>query len=92
MKNNPDLVWILNDLSSSKSHDNQERMETENPLNVNQILNFEDLQFSQGSHFMSNKTCQLPNGSFRVSKNGYEEVHIPALEPPKSNSDEVKIK
>ncbi len=27
---------------------------------------------------MGNKKCQLPEGSFRKQKKGYEEVHVPA--------------
>uniref|UniRef100_A0A667XRQ8 Activating signal cointegrator 1 complex subunit 3 n=1 Tax=Myripristis murdjan TaxID=586833 RepID=A0A667XRQ8_9TELE len=30
-----------------------------------QLLDLEDLAFTQGSHFMANKRCQLPDGSFR---------------------------
>jgi pre-mRNA-splicing helicase BRR2 len=45
------------------------------------ILNLEDLQFSQGGHLMANKKCQLPEGSFRKQKKGYEEVHVPASKP-----------
>jgi pre-mRNA-splicing helicase BRR2 len=30
---------------------------------------------------MSNKKCKLPDGSFKRSKKGYEEIHVPA---PKS--------
>jgi pre-mRNA-splicing helicase BRR2 len=35
--------------------------------------------FSQGGHLMSNKKCKLPNGSFKRSRKGYEEIHVPAL-------------
>lgn len=45
------------------------------------ILELEELVFSQGSHFMANKRCQLPDGSFRKQRKGYEEVHVPALKP-----------
>lgn len=34
------------------------------------VLDLEDLVFSQGSHFMSNKRCQLPDGSFRKQRKG----------------------
>ena len=40
-------------------------------------LDLDSLKFNQGSHFMSNKTIQLPKGSFRNSHKGYEEVYIP---------------
>ena len=46
-----------------------------------QMLCLEELAFSQGSHLMANKRCQLPDGSFRKQKKGYEEVHVPALKP-----------
>lgn len=45
------------------------------------MLELEDLVFTQGSHFMANKKCQLPDGSFRKQRKGYEEVHVPALKP-----------
>lgn len=48
---------------------------------VRNILDFGELTFTQGSHFMANKRCQLPDGSFRKQKKGYEEVHVPALKP-----------
>lgn len=35
-----------------------------------QIIDFEDLVFTQGSHFMANKRCQLPEGSFRKQRKG----------------------
>lgn len=46
-----------------------------------QVIDLEDLVFSQGSHFMANKRCELPDGSFRKQRKGYEEVHVPALKP-----------
>lgn len=49
----------------------------------------EDLVFAQGSHFMANKRCQLPDGSFRRQRKGYEEVHVPALKPKPFGSEEV---
>ncbi len=41
--------------------------------NPQQVINLEDLVFAQGGHFMANKKCQLPEGSFRKQKKGYEE-------------------
>ncbi|NXO88997.1 U520 helicase, partial [Certhia brachydactyla] len=54
-----------------------------------QVLDLEDLVFAQGSHFMANKRCQLPDGSFRRQRKGYEEVHVPALKPKPFGADEV---
>lgn len=53
-----------------------------------QRLELKDLIFSQGSHFMANKRCQLPDGSFRKQRKGYEEVHVPALKPKPFAPDE----
>jgi pre-mRNA-splicing helicase BRR2 len=44
-------------------------------------VDLESMIFSQGGHLMSNKTTKLPQGSFKRSKKGYEEIHVPA---PKS--------
>lgn len=54
-----------------------------------QLLDLDDLAFTQGSHFMANKRCQLPDGSFRKQRKGYEEVHVPALKPKPFADDEV---
>mmetsp|Transcript_3106 Transcript_3106/g.7162 ORF Transcript_3106/g.7162 Transcript_3106/m.7162 type:complete len:2217 (+) Transcript_3106:149-6799(+) len=45
------------------------------------LLELDALAFTAGSHFMANKRCELPPGSYRSAKKGYEEVHIPALKP-----------
>ncbi|PAV84248.1 hypothetical protein WR25_16564 isoform D [Diploscapter pachys] len=45
------------------------------------VLDLNDLAFSQGSHLMSNKRCELPEGSYRKQKKSYEEIHVPALKP-----------
>lgn len=52
------------------------------------VLELDDLVFTQGSHFMANKKCQLPDGSFRKQRKGYEEVHVPALKPKPFDDDE----
>lgn len=56
-----------------------------------QVLDLDDLKFSQGSHFMANKRCQLPDGSFRKQRKGYEEVHVPALKPKAFDSSETLV-
>ncbi|KAK5965871.1 U5 small nuclear ribonucleoprotein helicase [Trichostrongylus colubriformis] len=50
-------------------------------LAARKVLDLEDLTFSQGSHLMSNKRCELPDGSYRKQKKSYEEIHVPALKP-----------
>lgn len=37
---------------------------------------------------MSNDKCHLPPGSFKISKKGYEEIHIPAMKH-KSTKDKL---
>lgn len=44
-------------------------------------VDLDDIMFEQGSHLMANKKCQLPDGSYRKQRKGYEEVHVPALKP-----------
>ena len=53
------------------------------------MLDLEDLSFKDGSHLMANKKCQLPDGSFRKQRKGYEEVHVPALKAKPMKDDEV---
>ena len=54
------------------------------------LLDLEDLTFKDGSHLMANKRCQLPDGSFRKQRKGYEEVHVPALKPKPFEVGEVR--
>ncbi|XP_033632749.1 U5 small nuclear ribonucleoprotein 200 kDa helicase-like [Asterias rubens] len=68
----------------SKVDADLDAMETDEPENVLQpteMLDIDDLVFAQGGHLMANKRCQLPDGSFRKQRKGYEEVHVPALKP-----------
>ena len=66
------------DTEETKVHGNGGNSEQWNPQ---QVINLEDLVFAQGGHFMANKKCQLPEGSFRKQKKGYEEIHVPASKP-----------
>uniref|UniRef100_A0A665VBH0 U5 small nuclear ribonucleoprotein 200 kDa helicase n=1 Tax=Echeneis naucrates TaxID=173247 RepID=A0A665VBH0_ECHNA len=73
--------------------DDLEAMDIEHGESVapRQLLDLDDLAFTQGSHFMANKRCQLPDGSFRKQRKGYEEVHVPALKPKPFADDEVLV-
>lgn len=53
------------------------------------MLDLEGLQFTQGSHLMMNKSCDLPDKTRRVQKKGYEEVHVPAVRPVISSSERL---
>ena len=44
------------------------------------LLDLNHLAFDEGAHLMSNKKCELPKGSYRAQKKGYDEVHVPAVE------------
>ncbi|XP_049883156.1 putative U5 small nuclear ribonucleoprotein 200 kDa helicase [Pectinophora gossypiella] len=55
------------------------------------VVQLGDLVFAAGSHFMANKRCQLPPGSFRKQRKGYEEVHVPALKPKPFEDDETLV-
>lgn len=73
------------------SDDDDEPMDDSNKIEGSRrVLELDDLTFTQGSHFMANKKCQLPDGSFRKQRKGYEEVHVPALKP-KPFDDEEKL-
>ncbi|EJD54668.1 Sec63-domain-containing protein [Auricularia subglabra TFB-10046 SS5] len=48
------------------------------------MVDLEAMAFSQGGHLMANKKVKLPDGSFKRSKKGYEEIHVPE---PKRNID-----
>ncbi|KAK2163706.1 hypothetical protein LSH36_75g12085 [Paralvinella palmiformis] len=51
-------------------------------LESTNVLDLEDLTFALGSHLMANKRCQLPEGSYKLAKKGYDEIHVPALKQP----------
>ncbi|XP_047979849.1 DExH-box ATP-dependent RNA helicase DExH12-like [Salvia hispanica] len=57
-----------------------------------QLLDLDDLVFQQGGLLMANKKCELPVGSFRNHKKGYEEVHVPALKPKPLADNEKLVK
>eukprot|EP00118_Oscarella_pearsei_P003355 m.13994 g.13994 ORF g.13994 m.13994 type:complete len:2136 (+) comp25397_c0_seq1:78-6485(+) len=56
------------------------------------VLDLEDLKFTQGSHFMANRKCTLPDGSYRKAKKGYEEIHVPALKAKPFETEEKLVK
>lgn len=62
--------------------------QTDDALQPNQVVDLEDIMFEQGSHLMANKKCQLPDGSYRKQRKGYEEVHVPALKAKPFGDDE----
>ncbi|RLO03919.1 hypothetical protein DYB28_007398, partial [Aphanomyces astaci] len=61
-------------------------------------VNIESLVFAEGSHFMSNKECALPEGTWRAQKKGYDIVdsrgfyHVPAVKAKLAAAEEKKRK
>ncbi|CAB57421.1 U5 snRNP complex ATPase subunit Brr2 [Schizosaccharomyces pombe] len=57
-------------------------------------VDLENYVFTEGSRLMSNKAVKLPEGSFRRTGKGYEEIHVPAPNKAVLGADErlVKIK
>ncbi|OIT02200.1 dexh-box atp-dependent rna helicase dexh12 [Nicotiana attenuata] len=57
-----------------------------------QLLDLDSLAFPQSDLLMAHKKCEVPVGSYRNHKKGYEEVHVPALKPkPLALEELVKI-
>ncbi|EYU41212.1 hypothetical protein MIMGU_mgv1a000056mg [Erythranthe guttata] len=57
-----------------------------------QLLDLDNLAFNQGGLLMANKKCELPVGSYRNHRKGYEEVHVPALKPMPLAAGEKLVK
>ncbi|XP_011044153.1 PREDICTED: U5 small nuclear ribonucleoprotein 200 kDa helicase-like [Populus euphratica] len=58
-----------------------------------QLLDLDSIAFEQGTGLlMANKKCDLPVGSFKHQKKGYEEVHVPALKPRAIPPNETFVK
>ncbi|OMJ14023.1 U5 small nuclear ribonucleoprotein [Smittium culicis] len=52
-------------------------------------IDLEAIGFTQGPRLMSNKNCKLPDGSFKQTHKGYEEVFVPAPKPPTDDTTKV---
>lgn len=100
--------WILKELAGDRVRKSGDSMDVDQPdvssLKTNlvpgssapaprKMVDLEGMAFSQGARLMSNKKCKLPEGSFKRSKKGYEEVHVPAPQkaPVKPGEESVLI-
>uniref|UniRef100_A0A0N4ZWS8 U5 small nuclear ribonucleoprotein 200 kDa helicase n=1 Tax=Parastrongyloides trichosuri TaxID=131310 RepID=A0A0N4ZWS8_PARTI len=92
MKNDPELSVILDDIEG-KLDENRDLKTTKKKKEISEtegnslmatrkVLNFDELTFPQGGHFMSNKKCILPDTSERKIHKDYESVIVKA-QPPK---------
>lgn len=52
-------------------------------------VDLEAMAFSQGAHLNTSSKVRLPEGSFKRSGKGYEEIHVPA--PPKKGAQETEL-
>lgn len=52
-------------------------------------VDLEAMAFSEGGHLNTNPKVRLPAGSFKRTKKGYEEIHIPAPEKRTVSPDEL---
>ncbi|KAI2798347.1 hypothetical protein RDWZM_004692 [Blomia tropicalis] len=107
MKSDPELAEILKKLETSqvesfdgglesmknaKMADGGDELESDDLFaNKAKILDLDDMSFQQGSHFMANKKCSLPEGSFRRQRKGAEIIHVPALKPKPFDPNEKLI-
>jgi pre-mRNA-splicing helicase BRR2 len=57
-----------------------------------QLLDLDSIAFEQGGRLVVAKKIELPDGSYRHSSKGYEEIHVPALKPKAFDPNEKLIK
>lgn len=53
------------------------------------VVDLEAMAFSEGGHLNTNPKVRLPAGSFKRTKKGYEEVHVPAPEKRTVSPEEL---
>ncbi|KAF9504269.1 hypothetical protein BS47DRAFT_1355400 [Hydnum rufescens UP504] len=99
--------WILKELSGDRSKPtagSQDSMDVDkinytpstgqlvgSTVPPRTIMDLDAMAFSQGGHLMSNKKVTLPDGSFKRSKKGYEEIHVPAPRSKPVQSNELVL-
>eukprot|EP00124_Ichthyophonus_hoferi_P001685 Ihof_evm4s95 gene=Ihof_evmTU4s95 len=59
---------------------------------ANKVVDLEDMSFAQGGHLMANKKCELPEGTKKMQRKGFEEIYVPALKPKPFAEDEALVK
>ena len=77
---NKDYTGATMDIDKKEEDADMEPVKPTLDSQPKQTVDLKALAFEQGGHFMSNKKVKLPEGSFKRSQKGYEEVHVP---PPK---------
>ena len=91
--NDPDSI-SSSSLSSQPSSQQQQQQQQNMQPKWNaplRTVDLDSLSFNDGSRFMASKKIQLPEGTWRAQKKGYEEYHIPAVTFKADPDDTTKI-
>lgn len=64
---------------------------TTGPESSQQIVDLEAIKFDEAGRLMSNKKCNLPKGSTKISKKGYDEISVPAVRNSQKNERLIAI-
>mmetsp|Transcript_17823 Transcript_17823/g.25189 ORF Transcript_17823/g.25189 Transcript_17823/m.25189 type:complete len:2374 (+) Transcript_17823:76-7197(+) len=74
-----DSIGIKN--SSSANQSDTTPMDIDQGVSTEEVMeiDLDSLAFRDGARTMSNKKCDLPDKTWRATKPGYEEVHVPAI-------------
>ncbi|GFY85643.1 U5 small nuclear ribonucleoprotein helicase [Actinidia rufa] len=94
----PELAAILEQLHATRATAKERQKNLEKSIREGgsqgqrQLLDLDNILFHQGGLLMANKKCELPLGSYRNHRKGYEEVHVPALKPKPIAPGEELIK
>ena len=52
-------------------------------------MDLDKLKFENGGRTMTNKKCNLPKGSTKLQKSGYDEVYVPATRHKQKKGDKL---
>ena len=76
--------------TSEEEEDEEEQPEiTKNAIDDDEEhVDLDMLAFTEGGHLMSNRKCILPDGSEKITHEGYEEIHVP---PPQVQPSDSKL-
>ena len=55
------------------------------------MVDLDAAKFEEGGRLMSNKKCNLPRGSTKFTKPGYDEIHVPAVRNESKNERLIGI-
>lgn len=57
----------------------------------NPTIDLEAVKFDEGGRLMANAKCNLPRGSTKISKKGYDEISVPAVQNTAKNERLISI-